>query len=94
MSIATAGMWRPNYFYELDGVDVYQSIVAGGVSPRNETLLNIIDDAVRTLCDILDFYFFWCFFFGWLKGTLMRGAPLPPPMSPLKVALCVMEFPA
>jgi len=45
MSIATAGMWRPNYFYELDGVDVYQSIVAGGVSPRNETLLNIIDDA-------------------------------------------------
>lgn len=61
MSIATAGMWRPNYFYELDGVDVYQSIVAGGVSPRNETLLNIIDDAVRTLCDILD-YFCFCFF--------------------------------
>lgn len=45
MSIATAGMWHPNYFYELDGVDLFTALYSGGKSPRNETLLNVIDSA-------------------------------------------------
>jgi len=45
LSIATAGMWRPNYFYTMDGVDMSQALYYGGQGPRNETLLNIIDEA-------------------------------------------------
>ena len=45
LSIATAGMWRPSYFYTMDGVDMSQALYYGGQGPRNETLLNIIDEA-------------------------------------------------
>lgn len=45
MSVATGGHWAPGENKKLDGMDVWQAISSGTESPRNVTLLNVIDSS-------------------------------------------------
>jgi arylsulfatase A-like enzyme len=42
MSVATAGMWKPNYFYELDGMDVWGTSHALVVSLARVASLSLL----------------------------------------------------
>jgi hypothetical protein len=44
MSVATAGLWHANFAYSLDGIDMWPALLSGGTSPRNVTVLNVLDD--------------------------------------------------